>query len=278
MPPASHPAADVVASVLDDLVSRDAAVLVVGEERGGTADDRHLVLPVSDRGTLGVAWGLALAGRKPVVQLSGTSRLAAVIEVLAEAGAAAARGDAVTLVVRVPYGTEAEGLDRPVGPLLAALAGVDVVCASAGASAAGLLRWAVSRSTPTLVLEPRGLRATSTDHHAATLVRQGRHVTLAAWGHGVSTATDAADQLARDGIDADVIDLVSLQPIDRTLLGERVRTTGRLVVVHPDDPVMARLVHEAALDEAFLHLESPLSHIAGDAQRVAAAARDSVHF
>ena len=109
-------------------------------------------------------------------------------------------------------------------------------------------------------------------------MRDGSHVTLAAWGHGVSTATDAADQLAQDGIEADVIDLVSLQPIDRALLGERVRTTGRLVVVHPDDPVMARLVHEAALQEAFLHLESPLAASAGDSQRVAAAARDSVHF
>jgi pyruvate/2-oxoglutarate/acetoin dehydrogenase E1 component len=204
-------------------------------------------------------------------------------EVLAEIGAAAMRGDAVPLVVRVPYGTEAAGLDRPVGPGLAVLEGIHVACGSSGARVAALLRWALERAAPAVLLEPRSLPARDggdvpEDPTRARLVREGRDVTLAAWGGNVAVAAAAAESLAREGIEADVIDLVSLSPIDRETLGERVRATGRLVVVHPDDAVLAARIHDVALDEAFLYLEAPLAESGASASRVVGAARDAVRY
>ncbi len=277
--------ADALGDVLVEALRADPAIVLIGEERNESwpaAQSR--VVPVSDRATVGVALGLALAGRRPIVTIAGASRLPVLHEVLAEAGAAAARGDAIPLVVRVPYGTEAGGLDRPVGASLAALDGVHVACGSSAAALAGLLRWALGRSAPALLLEPRVVLASAatgdarSEPHRPWLVREGRDVTLAAWGAGVATAILAADALAAEGIEADVIDLVSLSPLDRELIGTRVRATGRLVVVHPNDPFLAARIREVAVDSAFLYLEAPLAESVTSAGSVVSAARDAVRY
>jgi len=286
--PSSTPktGADIVSAVLAEAARADPAIMILGEERTETFPvSQSRVLPVSDRATVGVALGLALAGRRPVVTIAGTSRLPALHEALAEAGAAAARGDSIPLVVRVPYGTEAAGLDRPVGASLAALDGVHVACGSSAGAMAGLVRWALGRGAPTLLLEPRALLAsaaggetTPREAHRSWLVREGRDVTIAAWGATVATATAAADVLSAEQIDADVIDLVSLSPLDRELIGARVRATGRLVVAHPDDPLLAARIREVAVDEAFLYLEAPLAESAASAGSVVSAARGAVRY
>jgi pyruvate dehydrogenase E1 component beta subunit len=267
--------------------------VVLGEERSTSLPDaQSRTLPVSDRATLGVALGLAYAGRRPVVRLAGTSRVPALHEVLSEAGAAAARGDSVPLVVRVPYGTEADGLDRPVGASIPVLAGVHVACGSSVAGMAGLLRWALGRNAPALLLEPRALLATAAtaggdvgpEPQRPRRVREGRDVTIVAWGATVTAAVAGAEALSAEGIEADVIDLVSLSPLDRELLGAAVRATGRLVVAHVGDPFLAARIREVALDEAFLYLEAPLIDAAlaaaeaASAASIVSAARDAVRY
>ncbi len=289
--------ADAIRDVLSAAMAADPGVALLGEavgRAGGVAgtcaglrdafgDERVRDLPVADRGTVGLALGLALSGRRPVVELADTSRLPAVLEVLADAVAIAAKREfPCPLVVRVPYGTEAAGLDRPVGPWL--VPGLRVICSSDPASAAGLLRWALGQDAPVVILEPRALypqRGTVGDDvlaPGARVLGSGRHVTLAGWGTGVATALTAAEALAAEGIDADVLDLVSLSPLDAATVGARVRETGRLVVVHPDDPGLARAVRQAALDEAFLYLEAPLADAPAASASVARAARDAVTY
>lgn len=288
--------ADAVRAVLTDVLRAAAAgagPMMVGEGVGraggiggssaGLAElhpDRVIDLPVADRGTAGFALGLALAGRPVVVELSGTGRLPALLEVLTEAGASAGEFS-VPLVVRVPYGSE-PGIDAPVGRWLLDLPGVRVVCGSSPGAVGALLRAALASRGPTVLLEPRSVTAARGSLEpgatAAQVVREGRHVTLVAWGDGVAAAERAADTLAADGIEADVIDLVSLAPLDRALVGRRVRATGRLVVVHPDDPGLARRVRELALDEAFLHLEAPLAEARAEADAIVRAARAAVEY
>jgi pyruvate/2-oxoglutarate/acetoin dehydrogenase E1 component len=288
--------AEAIRDALRAALTDDPSVVLLGEgvgRSGGAGGSsaglqnehpaRVLDLPIADRANVGFALGLAIAGKRVVVELAGTGRLAALLEVLGEAGAVSAGEFASTLVIRVPYGSGVPGLDAPVGRWLTALPGVRVVCPSSPAMAAGLLRQALGRSGPTVILEPRDLYGErgSTMQLEPHLRRQGQHVTLAAWGQGVEPALAAAEALAGEGIEADVLDLVSLAPLDRTLLGARVRATGRLVVVHPDDHALARQVREVALDEAFLYLEAPLADApaSGDpTDAIARAARGAVHY
>lgn len=278
-------------SASDEVVLLGETVGRMGGIGGSTAGllaafgpERVRDLPIADRGTIGLALGLALGGKRPVVELSGSNRLFAVLDTLAEAAAIARRGEfAAPLVVRVPYGTEAGTLDRPLGHL--AIDGLTVVCAADGSATPGLLRAALAARGPVVLLEPRAAyedRVADPDGAAtpfrARTVRSGSHVTLAAWGNGVRAALDAASALAAEGIDAEVIDLVALQPLDHEALAASVTRTGRLVVVHPGDPALADAARMVGLDGAFLHLESPLARASEAPEAVARAAREAVQF
>lgn len=241
-------------------------------------------LPVAERGMVGLALGLALAGRRVVVELTSASRALAVTELLAEAAAIAATGEfPVHLVVRLPVGDEAgPRLDRPVTALLASVAGLSVISPSSAVQAGTLLTAALAAGRPVVILEPRALL----EHRggeagvglAARTVRDGRHLTLASWGAGVDVAVEAAEVLAAEGVEAAVIDLVSLAPLDAATLGASVRATGRLVVLEPPGSDLAAQVLCVGLGEAFLYLESPPVAARASTEAALAAARDAVHF
>lgn len=278
-------------SASDEVVLLGETVGRMGGIGGSTAGllaefgpDRVRDLPIADRGTLGLALGLALGGKRPVVELAGSNRLLAVIDTLAQAASLARRGEfAAPIVVRVPYGTEAGALDRPIGHL--AFDGLTVVCAADGSALPGLLRAALAARGPVVVLEPRAAAddRVSDDDAApapfrARTVRSGDHVTLAAWGNGVRAALEAAAALESEGLSAEVLDLVALQPLDHEALAASVTRTGRLVVVHPSDPALADAARMVGLDGAFLHLESPLARATEAPEAVARAAREAVHY
>ena len=265
-----------VASVLATAMDADARIVLLGEEvrhSGSTAGlverfgaERVRETPVADRATVAMAVGMAFGGARPVVHLSSTSRLLAVLEVLSEGLSAARESDfEVPIVIRVPWGGEAgDRIDRPAASVLASL-GIRVVAPSSPAAAASLLRAALATShdEPVVILESRSvLYAPASDDNIAmdldraVLVRDGGDVTLAGWGDAVAVAQDAAEQLAREGISAGVVDLVSLCPIDTETLGSLVRASGRLVVVDADAELAGRAI-AAATDAAFLYLESP---------------------
>lgn len=300
--PASEPdrsltMADAVRQVLATALERDESVVVLGEtvgRMGGMAGEtaglrerfgeRVRDLPIADRGTVGMAVGMALGGKRPVVSLSGPGRIPSVIGPLADAGRIATQGEFGTpLVIRIPYGPEAPE-EQPLSTLLAALPGVTVVCPSDAGMAAGLLRHALAQPGPTVILEPRGrmlARGRVGDEAVAPrarVLRPGAHVTVAAWGGGVQVALDAADALQAEAISAEVVDLVALSPIDRATLGSCVRATGRLVVVHQGDPGWASQVRQHGLDEAFLYLEAPMAEVLSRSEQVTAAARSAVTY
>jgi len=258
-----------------------------GSTGGLAADfpDQVRDVPIADRAMVGLAVGLALGGRRPVVHLTDTARLYGVLEPLAEAGRLAADSDFdVPLVIRVPHGQEAPGLDQPVGPVLADLPGVAVWCASTPELATGLLASALGQRGPTVVLQSRAIGSARgrvpTDAVPPTPreVRAGHHITLATWGPALSATLRAAETLEAEGVSSQVIDLVSLAPVDHAWLGARVQQTGRLVVVHPGDPGLARHVRHAGLEAAFLYLEAPLGQAHAHPDAVVEAARAAVHF
>ena len=291
--------ANAIRAVQAEILTANADSRLVGEmvgSHGGVAGtcaglleefgaDRVLELPVADRGTLALAVGMALGGRTIIVELSSTGRLPAVFEVLADAGAIARRGDfRLNLVVRVPYGQNAAGLDHPVGQNIHRIPGLDVLCPADAGQAAGLLRHALRSGRPTVFLEPRalytsrGILPAEAVAPAPRTLRSGSHITLAAWGTGVGAALAAAEILLASGIDAEVIDLVALTGSADDPLTASVVRTGRLVVVHPEDAVLADAIRQIGLDGAFLHLESPLASARDNADTVVSAARSSVQY
>lgn len=281
-----------IRKVLADSLAKDGSVVVVGGDvgRGGgpfgmtqgllgeLGPERIFDLPAADRGAAGVALGMALAGKRVVLVLDGAGRLGAILDVLRSAAAFAATNP-IGLVVVAPYGTEAGPLDAPAG-FAARIPGVSVVAASSAGRLGAMLTSAIGANRPVVLLAPRSALIGRGDAQDATLDRAsvlqpGEHVTLAAWGGAVADAMAAAEALHADGISAEVLDLVSLAPIDEVTLGESVRRTGRLVVVHPSDEALALDPASVGLDAAFEHLESPI-RFAATADAAATAARQSV--
>ena len=178
-----------------------------------------------------------------------------------------------TLVIRVPL--------RPddMNPLvvLEGLQHITVACASNSADAAVLVQAALTQSRTTVLLEPITVLAASggvagpADFGKAVVVDPGTHVTIAAWGDGVAAAQSAARSLAADGIDAEVLDLRTLHPIDMETVTTSVRKTGRLVLVNGNATML-----QSVTDPAFLRLESPPC-IAGIDQ-IISMARAAIHY
>jgi pyruvate/2-oxoglutarate/acetoin dehydrogenase E1 component len=271
---AALPFDEAVKTAIAAALAADGSLRVVTEDaRAPWPADRTVVVPVSDRAALGLALGLALGGVPVIAELSGTARLPAVLEVLAEAGAVAAAGElAVPLLVRVPWGAEAAGLDQPVGRWVLDVAGLSVVAASSGAHAAALIRAWAARPGPTVLLEPRALardRRSTHEGASASVLRSGAHALLVAAGAHVGTALQAADALAAEGIEVAVLDLVRLAPFPADVLGPAARAAGRVVFVGDDD-ALARRVREAAVDGAFEFLEAPSASASSLAPTVAA--------
>lgn len=274
------------------LASEDA--LLVGESvgRGGghggsTAGllqahpNRVLDTPVGDRSVVGLGLGLALGGKHVVVELSSTRSLLAASGVLTDAARAAGSEFRPALTIRVPYqqGLGAE-IEPAVGDLLCHLPGIGVHVGRAE-TFAGLLEATLGKGVHVILetaeeLERRA-EAVPVTLGAAHTLRTGSHVTLVAWGTGVRAACDAADALATSGIQADVLDPVTLSSLCPSL-GERVRQTGRVVAVGPDGSSFTDRILASALQSAFLYLESPPSGCRADVAAVVKAAQQSVHY
>jgi pyruvate dehydrogenase E1 component beta subunit len=149
------------------------------------------------------------------------------------------------MVIRTPHGG---GIHAPehhsesTEAMLAHVPGLRVVCPTSPARAYGLLLAAIRDPDPVVFLEPVRLyrlvkQEVSDDGEALPLdvcyiLREGTDVTIVTWGAMTFETMRAADQLAKDGISAEIIDLATISPIDRDTILESVAKTGRLVIVH----------------------------------------------
>jgi len=153
--------------------------------------------------------------------------------------------------------------------------GIKVVVPSTPRDTKGLLASAIRDEDPVLFLEPKRIyRAFREDVPVepytiplgkAAIPQPGENVTLIAWGAMVRVCLDAASFLAREGISAEVVDLRTLNPLDRDTVMESVRKTGRAVIVH-EAPRTAGFGAElvAQINEhALLYLEAPVQRVTG---------------
>jgi pyruvate/2-oxoglutarate/acetoin dehydrogenase E1 component/TPP-dependent pyruvate/acetoin dehydrogenase alpha subunit len=203
--------------------------------------------PISESAMVGAAIGAALFGARPVVEISFGEFLPAAMSQLVNQApnlhymtGGVAR---VPVVVRTrvgdgPYG----GHPHDYSAWFGHLPGLKVVMPGSPGDARGLMLAALRDDNPVLFIEPMALahgpRATVPDSlcevpiGVARIARPGRDVTLVAIGSMVNAGLRAADDLASAGIDVEVVDLRSIQPLDTLTVIESVRRTGRLVTVH----------------------------------------------
>jgi len=239
--------------------------------------------PLAESAIVGTAFGMALTGLRPVAEIQFMGFLyKGADQLIAQAAQIRARtwGKATApMVVRTAYGggvrTPEHHSDSLEGLLLSS-PGVKVVVPSTALDAAGLLLSAIDDADPVVMMEPIRLYRAARDELPAELPRvplgkakirrDGDDVTVLAWGAMVPMALEAAEEVAGEGISAEVIDLRTLSPLDWDTLDGSVDKTGRLVVVHeaprtggPGAELVASLV-----EHCFFALRSPPLRVAGD--------------
>lgn len=313
---------------LHQAMERDDDVLVLGEDvalDGGVfrvtegllekfGEQRVIDTPIAEGGIVGMAVGLALHGLKPVaeIQFSGFSFQAFhQIENHAARFQTRSRGRySCALVVRMPYGAGVRALEHHSESEEAHFAhvpGLKVVIPSGPRNARALLASAIADPGPVVFMEPKSryhaLREDvpeEVEHlplGQARVVREGRDLTVVAYGAMVTQAMEAAAILEREsGVEVEVIDLLTISPMDTETIACSVRKTGRVVVVHEaartcgvGAEVAARIV-----EKAFLHLQAPVRRLTAfdvpytgfarekawwpDALRIVRAVRDTLSF
>jgi 2-oxoisovalerate dehydrogenase E1 component len=254
---------------------------VFGVTRGlsGEFPGRVLDTPISETAIMGLGVGAAMAGLRPVVELMYLDFLGVCLDQLLNQAAKLRfmTGGAVTvpLVVRTQFGSgrsSGSQHSQSLEALLAHVPGLTVVMPSSGADMYGLLRSAVDDDNPVVFIENRLLYEKKfpmppSDHRVpighARVVRPGRDVTVVSWSHMVFNALDAAEALREEGIDAEVIDLRTIVPLDRDTVLRSLHRTNRLVIAHEavaDFGVGAELAALAAR-EGFWSLDAPVARV-----------------
>ena len=241
---------------------RDPAVWAVGEDlgRGGVfgqyrglveefGPERISDAPISEACSMGAAVGAAMMGTRPIVEMRFSDfALCAVDELVNQAAKARymfGGQTRVPLVVREPIGlwrSSAAQHSQSLEAWYAHIPGLVVACPSTPADNRGLLKAAIRADDPVVHMEHKdlwGLEGEVPDDPEHTVpfgearfVREGRDLTIVSWSAQLHVAARAADRLAQEGIEADVIDLRTLWPWDKRAVLASVAKTGRLLVAH----------------------------------------------
>jgi pyruvate dehydrogenase E1 component beta subunit len=309
-------------------MERDPDVLIIGEDVGvdggvfrvtedlqrAFGSRRVIDSPLAEAAIVGTAVGMALYGLKPVAEIQ-FSGFAFQCFHHFENHAARYRNRTqgrfhVPLVVRMPYGGGVRALEHHTESeeqFYAHIPGLKMVIPSGPRSARALLVSAIRDPDPVIFFEAKalyhGAREDVPDEPEALAIgqariaREGRDITLIAYGAMLRVALEAADVLAReDGVAPEVIDLLTISPLDRGTLVASVTRTGRAVVVHeaPRSFGVGAEIAAGLMEGAFLSLEAPIRRVTAadvsfvgfarervnvpDASRVVAAARETLAF
>jgi pyruvate/2-oxoglutarate/acetoin dehydrogenase E1 component len=244
--------------------------------------ERVIDTPVAESGIVGVGYGLAVGGLRPVLEMQfmGFSypALDQVISHVSRIRNRSRHRFTAPLVIRMPYGGgigAAEHHSESTEAIYAHIPGIKVVVPSRPTDAAGLLRAAIDDPDPVIFLEPiRLYRAVkekvpeesfTTPIGVASIERPGTDVTLLTWGAMMKETRAAAERLGAAGVSAEVVDVRSLVPLDVETIAGSVTKTGRAVVIH-EAPRTAGFGAEvvAQLQERCLYsLEAPVARVTG---------------
>lgn len=287
---------EAIREALIEEMTRDPEVFLLGEDigsYGGTLQvtagiwdqfgpDRVIDTPISEAGFTGAAIGAAMMGMKPVVELMFADFLPIAADQLVNNAAKmcyAYDGDmSVPLVIRAPFGAGTRsGMhhSQNLEAWFENVPGIKVIMPSTAADAKGLLKSAIRDPNPVIFLEHKllyGVRDEIPDEDCtipigkAAVRREGQDVTIVACGAMVGKSLRAAAELAKSGIEAEVVDLRTIKPLDASTIVESVIKTSRLLIVH-EAPVIGGIGGEIAAiaaKEAFGYLDAPIERVGAE--------------
>jgi 2-oxoisovalerate dehydrogenase E1 component beta subunit len=270
-------------------MDRDPAVVAIGEDIGvyGGAfkategllarfgHERVIETPISESAIVGAACGMSYLGLRPVAEMQFIDFIACAFNQITNMVAKShyRYGAPVPMVLRGPSGGGVHG-----GPFHSAnpemyfvhTPGLKVVYPSTAYDAKGLLKSAIRDNNPVLFFEHKFLyrrikeEVPASDYTVplgkAIVRRQGRHITIVSYAAMAHVAMEAARVLAKEAIEAEVIDLRTLLPLDRETILESVKKTNRLLVVHEDTRTggIAGEIAAIVCEEAFGYLDAPI--------------------
>jgi pyruvate dehydrogenase E1 component beta subunit len=278
-------------------MDRDPRVIVLGEDvaqDGGVfritdglfqkfGAERVLDTPLAESGIVGVSIGLAAFGLRPVAEIQFMGFIyTAFSQIISHAARLRNRTRGrftVPLVIRTPYGAGVKALEHhseSTEALFCQIPGLTVVVPSTPYEAKGLLASAIRSEDPVLFLEPSRLyRAEKQDIpeepyvvplRRARLVREGRDLTLIAWGAMIPLAVQASETAEKAGHSVEILDLRTLAPLDEASVLASVKKTGRALIVQEAPRACGLAAELAALlaEKALLNLEAPVLRVTGE--------------
>jgi len=286
-----------VNQALREEMTRDERVFIAGEGVGVSIHDNPMLptagllkefgptrvkdTPVSEAAIAGLAVGAAAAGLRPVVEIMFNPFFTLASDMIVNHAAKlrylSGGKSTFPLVVRIKSGAgfgagcqHAHNLEAWV----AHCPGLRVILPSTPADAKGLLKAAIRDDNPVIFIEDMMLYFAPgpvpneeylTPIGKAEIKRQGRDVTVVTWSKMLGVALKAAEQLAPEGIEAEIVDLRTLAPLDKEIILSSVRKTGRLVVLHEATRTggFAGEVCAVVMEEAFSSLKAPFRRVTG---------------
>jgi pyruvate dehydrogenase E1 component beta subunit len=288
--------AQAVRDAMRDEMDRDKSVIILGEDVGvdggvfratdGLIErfgpERVIDTPLAESAIIGMSVGMAATGMRPVAEIQFMGFVyPAINQLLGHAARMRNRTRgrlSVPMVVRMPYGGgihPPEHHSESYETLFLNSPGFKVVVPSNPYDAKGLLTAAIQDDDPVLFMEPKRIYRAFRDNvptepytvpiGEAAVAHEGDDVTIISWGAMVRVCLDAAEMLAREDIGVEVVDLRTLNPLDRGTMLASVEKTGRAVVVHEAPRTNGFGGEIAALigEHALLHLEAPVQRVAG---------------
>ena len=245
-------------------------------------DKRVIDTPITEHGFAGIGVGAAFAGLKPIVEfMTFNFAMQAIDQIINSAAKTLYMSGGqmgAPIVFRGPNGAAARvgaQHSQDYAAWYAHIPGLKVVQPYSSADAKGLLKSAIRDPNPVIFLENEILYGRSSDVPEiddftvpigrARIWREGDDVTLVSFGIGMQYALEAAEQLASEGVSAEVIDLRSIRPLDTHAIIESVKKTNRCVTIEEGFPVcsIGNYISAVLMQEAFDYLDAPVINCTG---------------
>jgi len=243
---------------------------------------RVIDTPITEHGFAGIGVGAAMAGLKPIVEfMTFNFAMQAMDQIINSAAKTLYMSGGqmgCSIVFRGPNGAAARVAaqhSQDYSAWYSQIPGLKVIAPYSAADYKGLLKAAIRDPNPVIFLENEMLYGHSgevpkLDDYVipigkARIVRSGGHVTIVSWSNGMSYALKAADELAKEGIEAEVIDLRTLRPMDTDTIVASVKKTGRAVTVEEgwqQNGVGAEIAARL-MEHAFDYLDAPVARVSG---------------
>ena len=287
---------EAVREAITEEMRRDTKVFVIGEDvgvRGGVflatqglmeefGSERIIDAPLAEASIMGIALGAAFRGMRPIPEVQFSDFVWPSVNQLIGEAARTCYGTngavQVPMVIRMPYGGGIRGglfHSQNVETHFFHTPGLKVVAPSTPYDAKGLLKSAIRDNNPVVFLEHkktyRLVRGEVPEEDytlpigKADVKRKGANITLVSYGLTLHYCLEAAETMAAEGVDVEVVDLRTLTPLDTDTVLNSVKKTGKLAIVHEDNITGGVGAEIAAIvaDRAFEYLDGPIVRVCG---------------